>query len=40
MRPDSNPPKSPFDKGGFVTNSSEKPLFEKEGQGEIYSADF
>jgi hypothetical protein len=34
------PPKSPFDKGGCYLRHLKKPLFEKEGQGEIYSTDF
>jgi hypothetical protein len=43
MKPDSNPPLSPFFKifqRGKVAKRSEKTIFEKEGQGEIYSADF
>jgi hypothetical protein len=39
MKPDSNPPLSPFFKGGWLLRDLKKPLFEKEGQGEIYSAD-
>jgi hypothetical protein len=39
MKPDSNPPISPFFKGGRLLRDLKNP-FEKEGQGEIYSADF
>ena len=37
---ESNPPLSPFVKRGNVTRRSAIPLFDKEGQGEIYSTDF
>jgi hypothetical protein len=43
MKPDSNPPLPPlkkFKKGGRLLRDLKKPLFEKDGQGEIYSADF
>jgi hypothetical protein len=36
MKPNSNPPHSPFFKGGILPKGLIKPLFEKEGQGEIY----
>ena len=35
-----NPPVSPFVKGGIISKRLIKPLFEKEGPGEIYSANF
>ena len=35
-----NRPRSPFFKGGMLSKGSIKPLFEKEGQWEIYSANF
>ena len=35
-----NPPRSPFFKGGMLSKGLIKPLFEKEGHGEIYSANF
>jgi hypothetical protein len=38
MKPNSNPPVSPFLKGGILSKGPVKPLFEKEGQGEIYLA--
>jgi hypothetical protein len=40
MELSSNPPRSPFFKRGMFSKGSIKPLFEKEGQGEIYSANF
>ena len=39
MKLNPNPPRSPFVKGG-ISSKTLKPLFGKEGNGEIYSANF